>query len=125
MNNLPNDNRSFLFYTIGVKTWKRGHQLQGSFYLYTFLNHRRLSIIVQSISRIFLIKFDAISRKLLHTFGFNKLSWYDVTIPGSDSKISWKLADHLPNIHANFKHYSCAGTVFFNTYSKFKIKIGL
>ena len=113
MNNLPNDNRSFLFCTISVKTWKRGRQLQGSFYLYTFLNRHRLSIIVQSISRIFLKKIDAISRKLLHTFGFNKLTSCDVTIPGSDSKIKWKLPTILPNIHTKFNVYSFSGTVFF------------
>ena len=54
-----------------------------------FINHRRLIIIAQSISCIFLVKFAALSRKLLHTFDFNKLAWYDVTVPGNDSKITW------------------------------------
>ena len=77
-----------------------------------FINHRRLIIIAQSISCIFLVKFAALSRKLLHTFDFNKLAWYDVTVPGNDSKITWKLPTNLPNIHTNFKLHSCSGTVF-------------
>ena len=83
------------------------------FYIHIFANHPRLLIIVQSISRIFFIKFTTINRKLLHTFGFDKLPLYAVTIPGNDSQITWKWTTIHPNIHTKFKVYSCSRTVFF------------
>ena len=105
-----------------LETWM---PITGAFLLVHLSWSHRLSIIVQSISRIFFIKFDAFSHKLLYTFGLDKLTSYDVTIPGGDSKITWKLPTILHNIHTKFKVYSFSGTVFFNANSKFKIKIGL
>ena len=112
MNILPNECYSHLFYKINVKTGKKYTPVTGVFsYTYLF-NHPMLINVAQTISCMFLIKFSAISRKLLTTFAFNKLSSYDGIIPGTDSKISWKLPISLPNTHTKFKHYSCSGTVF-------------
>ena len=69
----------------------------------------------QSISCMFLTKFSAVSRKLLKTIVFTKLSSYDMIIPGNDSKISWKVPISLPNTQTKFKHYSCSGTVLILT----------
>ena len=94
------------------KTEKR-RPVTGAFVLAYFSYTPQAFTILQSIPCSILIKFDATSRKLLHTFGFNKLTPYEVTIPGSDSQIQWKEATSLPNIPTNFKLYSCTGTVFF------------
>ena len=126
MNSLQNDNCSFLFCTIDVKTGKIGANYWGVFTCMPVFNSRKMFTIVQSIPCIFFIKFDSISRKLLHTFVFNKLSSYDVTIPGSESKITWKLPTILPNIHThNLKFIAVAEQCFFNANSKLKIKIGI
>ena len=45
------------------------------------------------------------------------MSLYDVTIPGNDSQIAWKLLTTLHNIHTKFKLHSSSRTVFFNTNS--------
>ena len=97
------------------KNLKSVRQLQSRFYIHTFVSGHTLITIAQSISCIFLLIFAAISRKLLHSFVFKKLTSYDVTIPGSDSKISWKLDTYLPNIHTKLKLYGCSETVFFLT----------
>jgi len=68
MNNLPNENCSFLFCTIGVKTGKAYANYRGRFYLYAFVNHHRLFTIVQSIYCIFLIKIMELSKWELKTY---------------------------------------------------------
>ena len=118
MNNLPNENYSQLFYHINVKTGKKCTPVTGVFLYSHFFTQPRLINIAQSIYCMFFIKFSAISSKLLTTFVFNKLSSYDVTIPGTDSKITWKLPISLPNISTKFKHYRCSGTVFILTNSQ-------
>ena len=94
-----------------VKTVKSVCQyaLQRRLSLHTFVNRHRLFTIVQSICCIFLIQFSATSRKLLHTFGFNTLHSFDVTISGSDSKITWKLPTPLLNIHTKYKLFNPLG----------------
>ena len=110
---MQNNDLDVVFCKLNVKTLKRIRQLQMRFYIHTFANPLRLFTIVQSISRIFFIKFITINRKLLHTFGFDKLPLYDVTIPSNDSQITWKLPTILPNIHTKFKVYSCSRTLIF------------
>ena len=100
-------------------------QLKRCFYIHTLVTHHRLIITAQSICGIFLLPFAAFSRKLWQTFAFNILTSYDVTIPGKDSQITWIVATHLPNMHTDFKIYSCTGTVFFNANRKFNTKFGL
>ena len=96
-----------------VKTLKRIRQSQMGFYIHTLATHLRLFIIVQSIYPMFFVTFTTPNRKLLYTFVFDKMPSYDVTIPGSDSEITWKLPTNLLHIHTKYKVYSCRGTVFF------------
>ena len=104
---------------------KRIRHLQTGFYMHAFASQLGLFIIVQSICRIFFITFTTINRKLLHIFGFDKLPLYDVTIPGNDSQITWKLPTILPNIHTKIKFIAVGEQCFFNANSKLKTKVGL
>ena len=73
------------YFNISVKTGKMYASYRGISGMYTFVNGHPLTTITQSIPRVSWVKFGESSRELLHTFVFNKLVYYHVIIPGSNS----------------------------------------
>ena len=59
--------------------------------IHTFFNDHPLITFDQSTSRVFLVQFGESGREILHTSVFNKLAFYDVTIPGRESEIHLKM----------------------------------
>ena len=107
------------------KSMKSVRQLLRRFYIHTFVSSHTLITIAQSISCIFLLTFAPISRKLLHTFVFNKLTSYDVTIPGMIQEYDGRRL-HTSLIYTQILNFiDVTEQCFFNGLAVSQNKIGL
>ena len=97
-------------------------QLKKRFYIHTLVTCLWLINIAPFYLRYIFFTICSSQSQVMTHFRFQQI---DLTIPGRDSKVSWKLAILLPNIHTKLKLYSCSGTVFFNANTKFITQTGL
>ena len=55
--------------------------------MHTFVTGHPLITVAKTIPRALLVQFGESSRELLHTLVFDKLVYYGIIIPGSESKM--------------------------------------